>query len=67
MTGRELMGGGGRSTKKIFAQGIRKRIRKRILARQLNLINLHATAEINSKKEFDNEKNTCDSKIPHPP
>ena len=21
----------------------------------------------NSKKEFDNEKNTCDSKIPHPP
>ena len=47
MTVRELMGGegGGRSTKKIFAQGIRKRIRKRILARQLNLINLHATAE----------------------
>ena len=69
MTGRELMGGGGggRIKKKKLAQRISKKNSKRILARQLNLINLHATAEINSKKEFDNERNTCDSKIPHPP
>ena len=45
-------GGGGRSTKKIFAQGIRKRIGKRILARQLNLINLRATAEKKFKERI---------------
>ena len=40
--GGEVGGGGGRSTKKIFAQG--KIERKKIHERQLTLRNIHATA-----------------------
>ena len=47
-------GGGGRSTKKIFAQGKIKR--KKIHARQLTLRNIHVMAYKNSYKEFDNEE-----------
>ena len=39
---------------------------KKIHARQLTLKNIHATAKKNSYKEFDNEKKSCRSKIPHP-
>ena len=49
------MGCGGRSTKKILAQGKIKW--KKIHARQLILKNIHAMAEKKkSSKEFDNEK-----------
>ena len=60
------MEGAGEVQKKIFAQGKIKW--KKIHARQLTLKNIHATAwKKNSYKEFDNEKNSCASKIPLPP
>ena len=41
---------------------------KKIHARQLTLKNIHAVAlKKNSYKEYDNEKNSGDSKITHPP
>ena len=43
-------------------------MKKKIHARQLTLKNIHAMAsKKNSYKEFDNKKNSCGSKIPHPP
>ena len=42
-------------------------MKKKIHARQLTLKNIHAMAsKKNSYKEFDNPKNSCGSKIPHP-
>ena len=57
-------GGGGAKYKKIFAQG---KIKLKIHALQLTLKNNHDKAKKNSYKEFDNEKNSCGSKIPHHP
>ena len=59
-------GGGGRSTKKIFAQGKIKW--KKIHARQLTLKNIHTMASRNSYEEFYNEKEFLwlENSPPHP-
>ena len=57
-------GGGGRSTKKVFAQGKFKW--KQIHARQLTLQNIHATVWKIHTRNLLTKKNSCDSKIPHP-
>ena len=63
---RKLIGGQvGAKYKKILAQGKIKW--KKNHARQLLLKNIHALAKKNSYKEFDNEKNSCGSKISLPP
>ena len=54
-------GGNGRSTKKKSRKG--KLNEKKILARQLILLR----PKKNSYKEFDDEKNSCSSKIPLSP
>ena len=60
------MHGAGKVPKKYSRK--RKLKEKKIHARQLTLKNIHGMAsKKNSYKEFDNKKNSCGSKIPHPP
>ena len=60
------MHGAGKVPKKYSRK--RKLKEKKIHACQLTLKNIHGMAsKKNSYKEFDNKKNSCGSKIPHPP
>ena len=65
---RKVIGGGGglrAKYKKILAQGKIKW--KKIHARQLTRKIFMLRPKKHSYKEFDNKKNSCGSKIPHPP